>query len=319
MPEATAPVSVLIVSYNTRELLRRCLRSLDEAIGSSDHEVIVLDNASSDGSADMVAEAFPAVTLVRSSTNLGFAAGVNEAARRATRNHLLLLNPDTELRPGAVDALLDAKARHPEVGLIGGRTLTPEGSLDRRSCWGLPTAWSTFCFGTGLSAAFAGSSVFDPETLGSWPRDTERRVGAVSGALLFIDRKLWLALDGFDEDYFMYSEDIDLASRALARGRPAMLTPDAVATHVVGASSRDSADKMVLVMAGKATYFRKNMSPLSRRWALAMLWLGTALRGVAQSRLGRRSGNRDWAALWRCRHDWLPGYQGGQRRSVTVP
>jgi GT2 family glycosyltransferase len=117
----------------------------------------------------------------------------------------------------------------------------------------------------------------------------------------------------------MYSEDIDLASRALARGRPAMLTPDAVATHVVGASSRDSADKMVLVMAGKATYFRKNMSPLSRRWALAMLWLGTALRGVAQSRLGRRSGNRDWAALWRCRHDWLPGYQGGQRRSVTVP
>jgi GT2 family glycosyltransferase len=117
----------------------------------------------------------------------------------------------------------------------------------------------------------------------------------------------------------MYSEDIDLAARALARGRPAMLTPAAVATHVVGASSRDATDKMALVMAGKATYSRKNMSPFGRRWTLAMLWLGTGLRGVAQPWLGRRGDDRDWAAIWRCRHDWLPGYQSSNRRPVTLP
>jgi GT2 family glycosyltransferase len=304
-------VSVVIVSYNTRDRLRHCLEALLDSITLS-VQVIVLDNASIDGSAELVAESFPEVLLIRSRTNLGFAAGVNRAARHAVGDHLLLLNPDAEIQPGAIEALLGAASRHPDAGPIGGRTVGPDGELDRRSCWALPSMWSLVCFGTGLSTGFRHSALFDPESLGRWPRDTERTVGAISGALLLIDRGLWTRLGGFDESYFMYSEDIDLALRALALRRPALVTPDATAVHVGGASSASRADKMILVMTGKAHYFRKNWSPGRRRWALAMLQSGVALRAALQ-RLSVRSssGARMWVEVWRARATWLPGFAAG--------
>jgi N-acetylglucosaminyl-diphospho-decaprenol L-rhamnosyltransferase len=316
---ASASVSVLVVSYNTSELLARCLRSVERAGGERVAEIIVVDNASTDGSADLVARDFSAVHLIRSPHNLGFAAGVNAGARAATSHFLLLPNPDTEIEPGAVDALVDGAARHPDAGLIGGRTLDRQGVLDRRSCWGRPTPWSLFCFGTGLSTLFKGTTLFDPESLGSWARDTERTVGAISGAFLLVERTLWTRLGGFDEDYFMYSEDIDLASRARAAGRTALVVPGAVASHVVGASSRSSGDKMVLVMTGKATYFRKSWSPIARRWGLAMLWSGTAIR-AALERLVQRRGDagRTWSAVWAARRRWLAGYRSaGDDRSSS--
>lgn len=310
-------VSVVVVSYNTRAPLRRCLVALRDSTDLST-EVIVIDNASSDGSADVVEREFPEIHLIRSSTNLGFAAGVNRAARHAVGDYLLLLNPDAEIQPGAVGALVDAARRHPLAGPIGGRTVDPEGTLDPRSCWALPTAWSVFCFGSGLSTVFRRSPIFDPESLGRWPRDTERVVGAISGALLLIERELWVRLGGFDEDYFMYSEDIDLARRARDFGRRSLVTPGAVALHLGGASSARRSDKMILVMTGKAHYFRKNWSPLRRRWALAMLWSGVALRAALQ-RLGPEpsGGERAWTEVWRHRAKWLPGFDAtGSLRST---
>jgi hypothetical protein len=298
-------VSVIIVSYNSRPLLARCLDSVQRASRQIDAEVIVCDNASDDGSADLVETSFPIATLLRSPSNRGFAAAVNEAARRASGRFLLLLNPDAELRPGAIGALVEMALRRAELGLVGGRTLRADGTLDPRSCWGFPSPWSLFCFGTGLSTAFRGSVRFDPESLGRWLRDDERLVDAVSGALLLIDRSLWERLGGFDETYFMYSEDIDLARRALDLGRAAAVAPQAVATHVVGASSTSAGDKMVLVMQGKATYLRQHWSPAGRRFGACMLWLGSALRALGEVAAGRHG---QWRAVWRARRVWRPGY-----------
>lgn len=309
MADAGPLVSILVVSYNTRELLHRCLSSIEANVDPALAEVVVVDNASTDGSAELVETEHPSATLVRAPGNLGFAAGVNLAAAHARGRYLLLLNPDTEMHRHTVQALLDAHDRNPRAGIIGGRTLGPDGRVDARSCWDLPTPWSLFCFGTGLSTAFHGNRLLDPETLGGWARDSERQVGAVSGALLLVERGLWTELGGFDEDYFMYSEDIDLAARARRRGRTAVITPEAVVTHVVGAASANRADKMQLVMKGKATYVRKQWTGLGRRWGLAMLWCGAALRAALERVVGRRRAREPvWGPVWRARHDWLGGY-----------
>jgi GT2 family glycosyltransferase len=279
--------------------------------------VVVLDNASTDGSPAMVASNHPSVSLMRSAVNLGYAAGVNKAANATTDEFILLVNSDAELHPSAVQSLVDAARRNPDAGPIGGRALTADARLDPRSCWGLPTGWSLFCFGSGLSTLLRSTSWFDPESLGRWPRDTEREVGAVSGTILFMERALWTRLGGFDADYFMYSEDIDLADRAAALGRPAMITPGAVVTHVGGASSSSSADKMVLIMKGKATYLRKRWSPAAARFGLTMLWAGSALRAIMERVTRRPADRRTWTTVWSARRQWLPGYPSASGRPST--
>ena len=169
-------VSIVIVSFNTRSLLEACLRSLPVATGSARTEVIVVDNASSDGSANLVAEAFPGVLLLRSPGNEGFGRACNLAAMHARGRYLFFLNPDTLARPALVDALLDVARRFPDAGIYGGRTLTVGGAVDPKSCWALPTLWSTACFAFGLSTLFHRSRLFDPESMGPWERDSEREV-----------------------------------------------------------------------------------------------------------------------------------------------
>jgi GT2 family glycosyltransferase len=169
-------VTVLIVSYNTRERTLACVRSVLAHPPAPATEVVVVDNDSADGSADALELEFPTVRVVRSGGNLGFATAVNLGARLSSADYLLLLNPDTIVLPGALAALLGFARAHPEHGLYGGRTFREDGELDPSSCWGAPTLWSLTCFALGLSTAFAGSPVFDPESLGRWQRDTVREV-----------------------------------------------------------------------------------------------------------------------------------------------
>ena len=311
-PGAPVDVSILIVSYNTREWLRACLDSVRRETTGVAYEVVVVDNASTDGSADTVRREHPEVRLIEAGGNLGFARGVNLAAAAAGGEYLLLLNPDTIVHDGAVQRLVAFARARPHHGVYGGRTLTPDGRLDPRSCWGLPTPYSLLCFATGLSTAFSGSRVLDPESLGPWRRDSVREVGMVSGGLLLLPRTLWHRLGGFDPAFFMYGEDADLCLRARRLGCRPVVTPDATITHAVGAATRQRADKTVLVMKGKATLVRRRWSPAARRFGVAMLLTGVALRaGLLRLLPGRSSPtgqDAGWAEVWRRRAEWWDGY-----------
>lgn len=303
---STPEVSVVIVSHNGTDWLRRCLTALlDDARPVTSFEVVVVDSGSDRETLDLLDEWSSRVVLDVAGENVGFARGCNRGVRLATGRRVLLLNPDAVVEPGCVDALVEALDEHPGAGVVGGRTLRPDGTLDPSSCWGAPTPWSWFCFATGLSAVLKRHPVFDPESLGRWQRDTEREVDIVTGCLLMTTRETWDALGGLDTAYFMYGEDADFCLRAAARGWRPRITPRARAVHAVGASSSRRPAKTRMLMTGKATLARRLWSPTRARVGLAMLLGGVALRAGAE-RL-RRVPDPSWLPLWRDR-SWLAGW-----------
>ncbi len=304
VPELT----IVVVTYRCRDEARACLASVYAATRGLSFEVVVLDNASGDGTAEMVEREFPAVRLVALDENVGFAAGVNRGAAEARGEYLLLLNPDTVVHEGSLEHLVDFARRHPQHGIYGGRTLDPDGRVNPGSCWGRPTVWSLFCFATTLSTVFKGSRVFDPESLGSWPRDTVREVDIVTGCLLLAPRAVWDELGGFDTRFFMYGEDADLGMRAAARGYRPVITPEAVITHEIGVSSESRSDKFVLVFRSKAELVRKHFGTVGRPVGLALLWVGIGVRQLLTRGVGSRERHAMWRDVWRARRDWLAGY-----------
>ncbi len=307
----TYDVAIIILAYNSERQLGECLRSVLDLRRAVTQQVIVLDNASPDRSGDLVEENFPEVTLIRSKKNLGFAAGVNLAARQADAEFILLLNPDTVLLNQAVDAVVQFARARPGHGLYGGRTFKPDGSLEPSSCWGLPTLWSLATFACGLSTLFVRNPFFDPESLGRWPRDTVREVGIITGCFLLISREVWEQLGGFDPRYFMYGEDIDLAMRAHAAGFRPLICPDAHLIHEVGQSSKVPAHKAMLLYRGKATLIHAHWRGLRRWLGLCLLLGGVAIRAMAAwlqlPTKGRQETDR-WLVLWRQRDTWRHGY-----------
>lgn len=319
-PGRLPDLSVLVVSYQTRELTLACLAAVEAARGALALETIVVDNASGDGSADAIAARFPDVRLERSPRNLGFAAATNRAAELARGEHLLLLNPDTRVALGALErALAFARAR-PEVGAVGGRTLFADGTLNPSSCWGRPTPWSLFCHAVGLTVLFRGNRLLDPESLGSWRRDSARPVDIVSGCFLLISRSLWRSLGGFDEAFFMYGEDADLCLRLRAAGRACWITPEAELVHHGGASERVRADKMVRLFRAKAQLFAKHWSPARARFGGRMLSLWALTRSLAFGSLAvlwpaRAHAAESWRAIWARRAEWTAVLPRGRARA----
>jgi N-acetylglucosaminyl-diphospho-decaprenol L-rhamnosyltransferase len=302
----SAEVAIVIVSYNTRERTLDCVRSVLAHPPAPATEIVVVDNDSADGSADALELEFPGVTVFRSGDNLGFARAVNLGARASSAEYLLLLNPDTVVLPGALAALLAFAREHPEHGVYGGRTLREDGELDPSSCWGAPTLWSLTCFALGLSTAFAGSPVFDPESLGRWQRDTVREVPVVTGCLLLVSRVDFFSIGGMDERFFLYGEDAEFSLRAARAGMRPVIVPEAAIVHAVGASTGARGRKMTMVLAGKVTLLRSAWSPLRARVGVGLLAGGVLLRAALET-LTRR-GDRMWMHAWRHRNDWLPGY-----------
>lgn len=312
--EARAPeVSVLLVGYRTRDELGRCLPSLYHSCGPLDVEVVLVDNASGDGTNDFVRHEFPQIKLIELERNIGFARAVNLAAEAASGEYLLLLNPDTEVLPGAVAALVSFARANPQAGLVGGRTLTAEGRTEPSCCWGRPTLWSTFCFAAGLSTAFRGHRLFDPESLPNWDRDSPREVGVVTGCLLLCSARTWRELGGLDPRFFMYGEDTDLSMRAAAAGYRPAFTPGAEVIHTVGASSSVATTRRVMIMRGKVSVFHLHWPARRARLGVALLAGGVGLRaglGLIRKRLrgGVSREQESWIGAWKRRGEWLDGY-----------
>lgn len=307
-------LTVIIVSYNTRDLTLKCLETLYATTLQTPFRCVLIDNMSKDGSADAVAEHFPQVELIRSEENLGFAKGNNVVAAAATTDWLLLLNPDTECHAGAVDNLMAFAQAHPEAGITGGRTVFADGSLNPGSCWMRITPWSVFCSVVGLTAAFPKSSLFHPEGMGGWERDTPREVDIVQGSFFMIPRKLWNDLDGFNPRYFMYGEEADMCLRAKAAGWKPMITPTAQIVHLAGASSPRRGEKIAAVARGRMSLMRDHWPSWQVPIGVALMWLWGAGRLVASQILALISKKRfaetaeKWRFVWSKRADWLKGY-----------
>lgn len=314
--ELEEELTVIIVSYNTKSLTLRALETLYENAGNVRMRVILWDNASADGSADAVAAAFPQVDLVRCPDNLGFAVANNRAAELVRSDWILLLNPDTETYPNAIYNLLEFAKANPQAGIVGGRTVFPDGSLNPSSCWKKISLWSLLSSALGLAAAFRDSPIFNVEGIGGWKRDTVRQVDIVVGCFLMIPTKLWRELEGFQAKYFMYGEEADLCLRAAKAGYRPMVTPDAQIMHLVGASTPQLGHKLIQLYRARATLILDHWSPATRKFGLALLGLisfNKMLRGRIMHQLGKGApAHKAWMELWRARASWMKGYDGAK-------
>jgi GT2 family glycosyltransferase len=229
--EAVAGLDVVIVSHRSRELLQRCLDSLREHPPAVPMKVVVVDNASRDGSPEMVRSEYPDVNLIPSAANLGFAAATNLGAARGQAPYLLALNPDTAVTGGALDTVLATIESHPEVAVVGARLLREDGSLDHASKRSFPTPLSALGHFTGIGRRSGAG-----EKLAGYraPEVESGRVDAVNGAFMLIRRDAFAQLGGFDEGYWMYMEDLDLSYRLARAGWLSWYEPAAVVTHVKG-------------------------------------------------------------------------------------
>ena len=235
-------LSIVVLNYNTHDHLRLCLAAL-AAAGSSavSSEVFVVDNASSDGSADMVAAEFPWVRLIRSPRNGGYAYGNNQAVRVASGDAILLLNPDTLLPPGSLEAMLNALSRHPEAGIVGPKLLRPDGSMHLACRRSFPTPSVAFYRLTGLSRLFPRSRRFGRYNLTFVDADQAIEVDSVCGACMLVRREVIERIGLLDERFFMYGEDLDWCLRTREAGWTVRYEPAVVVQHQHGAASRQRA------------------------------------------------------------------------------
>lgn len=275
-----APVlTAVVVNYNDRANIGRCLASLFEATRTLSAEIIVVDNASTDGSPEAVAAGFPSVRLVRNAENVGFSKANNQAIRSSRGEFILCLNTDAALRPGALDGLLDELRRNPGTGIVGPALVNDDG---------------------GHQVSFGGKVRFGSELLRKavlnrvWARRlrsdrARRRVVWVSAACLLARRKAVEDAGLFDERFFLFFEDIDLCYRAGAAGWEVVFLPAVQAVHRSGATTAPGGLRTRLAYRASQLYFyRKHNSKLSR--ALLRLYLGLSFRVMDWTRAPRREG-----------------------------
>ncbi len=305
----SAPLlSIIVVSYNTRAMTMACLASVMAETRDAPYELIVVDNASSDGSAAAINALGDRVRLIPLTENIGFARANNLAARSARGELLLLLNPDTVILDGAIDRLATFASANPAAGIWGGRTLFGDRRLDPTSVWARMTPWSMTTRAFGLDHAFSSSPLFNPEGYGGWARDAIRPVDIVTGCFLMIRSALWEQLGGFDRAFFMYGEEADLCLRAARLGARPLFTPTATIIHYGGASERTQAGKVEKLFRAKVTLMHRHWSAPARAFGKAMLMAWPLSRLAVASGLGRTAQAAMWGEVWSHRATWLAGY-----------
>lgn len=304
-------LSVIVVNWNTRDMTLACLRSLQESTHRTSYESIVVDNGSTDGSQEALRD-LPDIRLIAESVNHGFAKANNIAAAQARGRYLLLLNSDTVVLDGAIDALMDFAHSRPTAGIWGGRTLFADRTLNPGSAWGRLTLWSSVCFALGLVKAFPNSPLFNPEGLGGWQRDSEREVDIVSGCYFLIQTALWRELGGFDPAFFMYGEEADLCARARKRGARPATTPTSTIIHYGGASTAHAPNMLVYLFGSKIGLATRHLPPVRGRlaqWAIVMAvgWRALAYNLAARVQSKWAAPAAMWGEAWRRRKEWAHG------------
>lgn len=229
-------VSVIIVNWNTSGLLAQCLWSVQAEFLSASHEIIVVDNASTDGSCEMVRRDFPDVRLIANTENRGFAAANNQGLAVARGRYVLLLNSDTIVLDRAIEKTIDFADRNPDAAVVGCRVLNPDRSL-QFTCFMFPSLLNWFLYATYLYQLFPQNRFFGRERMTWWARNDERDVDVVTGCYMLVRREAIEQVGVLDERFFMYAEETDWCLRFVADGWKNRFTPSAEIIHIGGASA----------------------------------------------------------------------------------
>lgn len=258
-------LSIIIVNWNTRQYLANCLQSLQQTANATDplahtltfgpyrSEVFVVDNASQDASVELARAQFPWAHLIQNDRNVGFAPANNQALRVSTGRYALLLNSDTEVKPDALRRLVDFLEQQPLAGAVGAHLFNADGTL-QPSCQPMLTPWREFWRLTFLDRALR-RSTYD---MARWPDREPRRVDVIKGACLLVRRAALDQVGLFDEQYFFYTEEVDLCYRLLHAGWTLHWLPTAHVIHYGEASSQQMAEKMyVQLYRSKIQFYRK--------------------------------------------------------------
>ncbi len=238
-------LSITICSWNTLEDLRACLASLRAAKDEANFEVVIVDNASRDGSADMAEAEFPEFRTLRQTVNLGFTGGHNLAIKERRGHHVALLNSDTVVHPGAIRAVTGYMNAHPEVGIVGPKLLNPDGSL-QLSCRTFPNPVAAAFRNTFLGRLFPKNRYTREYLMEDWDHQSPREVDWLSGAAMFIRKEVIDKVGVLDDQLFMFCEDVDLCKRTWQGGFKVVYVPDGVITHAIGHSTSQVANKMIV-------------------------------------------------------------------------
>lgn len=274
-------VSALVVSYNVRELLIDCLRAF---FAGSDVpvEAVVVDNASTDGSADAVARAFPQVKLIRNAQNTGYGRANNAGLQECSGRFVMLLNPDVTVGERCVGRLADFLLVRPDAGAVGPRILRPDGRLDLAARRGFPSPSAAFYRLAGLSRLFPKSARFNRYNMGHLPEGETHEIDAGTGACLMLRRAAIDRVGFFDPDFFMYGEDLDLCFRLKQGGWKVFYLPAAAAVHLKGQSTRQSTHRMLYEFhSAMWTFHHKHYAEDMPAFANGLVWASIWARWAA--------------------------------------
>jgi GT2 family glycosyltransferase len=269
----TEPVlSVCIVTFQTRELLRDCLRSLYENTLQLEFEVIVVDNGSKDGLAGMLRQEFPQVQLIENTTNAGYTAPMNQALRRARGQYLVQLNPDTLVLPEAFQRLVGFLEAHPKVGICGPKVLNRDGTLQKPCRRGESRPWAVISYFTGLAGLFPNSPLFGEYLMSYMPEDRAHSVAGVSGSCMLIRREVVDQIGYLDERFFAYQEDADYCFRARQAGWEIYYFPEAQIVHY-GGMGGSRVQPYRSIFEWHRSYFRFYRKNLARDYFFLFNWV----------------------------------------------
>lgn len=271
-------VSVVIVVWNAKTYVLECLESLREHCAGVYSEVIVVDNASSDGTPDIVAERFPEFYLIRNSENLGFARANNIGMSQCTGDFICLVNSDVKFTSDCITPMLDYLAAHREVAMLGPQMLSADGEV-RRSTMRFPTVWNNFCRALGLDVLFKRSSLFGGMMMADFDHRRTMPVEVLNGWFILARRSAVERVGHFDPQFFMYGEDVDWSYRFHQAGEKLVFFAGAGAIHYGGASSANAPLRFHLeIYRATWQYWRKHHGWLAQQAFLFSLAIHHCIR-----------------------------------------
>jgi GT2 family glycosyltransferase len=271
-------LSVIIVTWNAKQIVRECLGSLNTYAGDSGVEIIVVDNGSSDGTPDMINEQFAHVTLVRNPENAGFARATNIGIRLATKEYICLLNSDVIVPEGCLEKMVCFLSQQPDIGVLGPKMILPDGTIGQ-SCMRYPNPWNWMCRAFALDMLFKPFRLFGGFLMTDFQYNRIVDVDVLTGWFWLTRRQALDRVGPLDERFFMYGEDIDWCKRFREAGWRVVFYSDASAIHYCGASSARKPTQFYIEMTrADMQYWEKHHGRLAR----CGFWLGTSLHQLAR-------------------------------------
>ncbi|HTS19486.1 MAG TPA: glycosyltransferase family 2 protein [Verrucomicrobiae bacterium] len=288
--DVAGDVSIVIVSWNARQYLEECLASVYDSTAAKIPEVIVVDNASTDGSPEMVEQRFPQAMLIRCSENLGFAKANNIGIKETHGRHVALVNSDVKVLGSCFDTLVAFMDRHPRVGLAGPKVLNTD-LTTQNNCRRFPSPWNNFCAATGLVRLLGRHRFFSGEQMLDFGHDQVRPVEVLAGCFWIIRREALEAVGLLDQGFYIYAEDVDWCRRCWNAGWQVVFCPEAQAIHHGGGSSVNDPIRFAVEQnRALLRYWRKHHGIMGRWCILAILCCRLVLRyllAFASRLLGR--------------------------------